>query len=140
MASKVYVIPGAKGYSENFPELAALRSHSKIEVIENQDIAEIIGSKFVTNLKLSGGRVNHINVDGVFILLEHISTFNIFVEAGVTVDAGGCVIVDKSQQTNIPGIYAAGDCSCNGWQVVTAAGDGAKAALSAMKYLKQKTA
>jgi thioredoxin reductase (NADPH) len=137
-ASKVYAIPGKKGYSENYPELAALKSNLKIEIIDGHDIAEISGSEFVTNLKLTGGKVERIDVDGVFIILEHVSTSNILVEAGINADEGGCVLVDRNQQTNIPGVYAAGDCSCMGWQVVTAAGDGAKAALTAMKYLKQR--
>ena len=137
-ASKVIAIPGKKGYSENYPELAALRLNPKVEVLEGCDIAEIIGGEFVTNLKLTGGKVENIDVDGVFILLEHVATSNILVEAGVDADEGGCVIVDRSQQTNIPGVFAAGDCSCLGWQVITAAGDGAKAALTAMKYLKQR--
>jgi thioredoxin reductase (NADPH) len=137
-ASKVYAIPGSKGYVENLPELAQLRSNPKVEIIEGCDVAEISGGEFVTHLRLTGGGVERINVEGIFILLEHISTSNLLVEAGVDADEGGCIFTDRNQQTNIPGIYAAGDCSCNGWQVVTAAGDGAKAALAAMKYVKQK--
>jgi thioredoxin reductase (NADPH) len=136
-ASKVYAIPGKKGYSENYPELAVLKSNPKVEIIEGQDISGIIGGEFVTSVRLSGGKVETLDVDGVFILLEHVPTSNILVEAGVDADEGGCVLVNKNQQTNIPGVFAAGDCSCTGWQVVTAAGDGAKAALTAMKYLKQ---
>jgi thioredoxin reductase (NADPH) len=135
-ASKVYAIPGAKGYSENFPELTTLKSNPKVEVIDKQNITEITGTDFVTAIKLQNG-VN-IHVDGVFILLEHVSTSNILADAGVDADEGGCVLTDRHQQTNIPGVYAAGDCSCVGWQVVTAAGDGAKAALAAMKHLKQR--
>jgi thioredoxin reductase (NADPH) len=88
-------------------------------------------------VKLTPGGVDRVESDGVFILLEHISTSNILVEAGIDADEGGCIIVDKNQQTNLPGFYAAGECCCIGWQVVTAAGEGAKAALSAMKYVKQ---
>jgi thioredoxin reductase (NADPH) len=136
--SKVYAIPGKKGFSENYFELVALKGNQKVEVIEGKDITEITGGEFVTSVKLTGSGVDTINVDGVFILLEHIPTSNILVEAGIDADEGGCVIVDRSQQTNIPGVFAAGDCSCMGWQVVTAAGDGAKAALTAMKYLNQR--
>ncbi len=136
-AKKVYAIPGAKGYSESYAELPLLRSNPKVEIIEGHDISEISGGEFVTNIKLTGSSVEKLDVDGVFILLEHVSTSNILVEAGIDADEGGCVIVDRGQHTNLPGVYAAGDCSCTGWQVVTAAGDGAKAALSAMKYLKQ---
>ena len=138
VSSKVYIIPGKNGFSENYDELALLRSSPKVEVLEGHDVVEIGGSEFVTNIKLTGGKIEIIDVDGVFILLEHVSTSNILVDAGVDADEGGCIIVDKGQHTNLPGVYAAGDCSCMGWQVVAAAGDGAKAALSAMKYLKQK--
>jgi len=92
----------------------------------------------VTGVKLTTGWVENIATDGVFILLEHISTSNILVEAGIDADEGGCILVDRNQQTNLPGFYAAGDCCCMGWQIVTAAGEGAKAALSAMKFVKQK--
>jgi thioredoxin reductase (NADPH) len=136
-ASKVYTIPGKKGYSENYPELTTLRSNKKVEIIEGPEISEISGGEFVTYIKLSGGKVEKLDVDGVFILLEHVPTSNILVEAGIDADEGGCVIVNRNQQTNLPGVFAAGDCSCTGWQVVTAAGDGAKAALTAMKFLKQ---
>jgi thioredoxin reductase (NADPH) len=137
-ATKVIAIPGKKGFSENYPELATLRTNPKVEFIEGQDIAEIRGDEFVTGVTLTPGGVDKVATDGVFILLEHISTSNILVEAGIDADEGGCIIVDRNQQTNLPGFYAAGDCCCIGWQVVTAAGEGAKAALSAMKYVKQK--
>ncbi len=136
-AAKLYAVPGKKGYSENYPEIEVLRKHPKVEIVEGADIAEITGEEFVTGAKLSGGKVNRIGVDGVFILLEHVPTSNILVEAGIDADEGGCIIVDRAQQTNLPGVFAAGDCSCVGWQVVTAAGDGAKAALAAMKYLNR---
>jgi thioredoxin reductase (NADPH) len=137
-ASKVIIIPGKKGFSENYTELATLRVNPKVEFIEGQDIAEITGNEFVTGVKLTTGWVENIATDGVFILLEHISTSNILVEAGIDADEGGCILVDRNQQTNLPGFYAAGDCCCMGWQIVTAAGEGAKAALSAMKFVKQK--
>ncbi|MGD0804793.1 MAG: FAD-dependent oxidoreductase [Candidatus Bathyarchaeia archaeon] len=137
-ASKVIIIPGKKGFSEKYTELATLRVNPKVEFIEGQDIAEITGNEFVTGVKLTTGWVENIATDGVFILLEHISTSNILVEAGIDADEGGCILVDRNQQTNLPGFYAAGDCCCMGWQIVTAAGEGAKAALSAMKFVKQK--
>ncbi len=137
-ASKVIAIPGKKGFSENYPELVTLRANPKVEVIEGQDIAEIIGDEFVTGVKLTPGKVEKVVSDGIFILLEHVSTSNILMEAGIDADEGGCVIVDKNQQTNLPGFYAAGECCCIGWQIVTAAGEGAKAALSAMKYVNKR--
>jgi len=132
-ATKVYTIPGKKGYSGDFPELKRLRSNPKVELIEDRAVKEIIGQDMVKGVKLDDG--SELDVDGVFIILERVSTAGILQDAGVTTDAGGCIIVDDDGMTNIKGIYAAGDCSCKGMQIVTATGMGAKAALAAMRHV-----
>jgi len=134
-ASKVFAIPGKKGFSEEYPEIEHLRKDPKVEFIYEADITEIGGSDFVEYIKLDNGR--EVKLDGVFIVLEHISTSTILGDAGVVTDAGGCVIVDRDQKTNVDGLFAAGDCCCKGLQIVTATGMGAQAALNAMKYVKQ---
>ncbi len=134
-ASKVYAIPGKKGYSEEFPEIKHLRQDLKVEFVEGANIVEIGGQDFVEYVKLDDGR--EIKLDGVFIILEHISTSGILEDAGVGTDAGGCILSNKDQRTNIDGVFAAGDCCCKGLQIVTATGMGANAALNAMKYVKQ---
>jgi len=134
-ASKVYAIPGKKGFSEEYPEIEHLRKDPKVEFIYDADIAEIGGSDFVEYVKLDNGQ--EVKLDGVFIVLEHISTSTILGDAGVVTDAGGCILVDRDQKTNMDGLFAAGDCCCKGLQIVTATGMGAQAALSAMKYVKQ---
>ncbi len=134
-ASKVYAIPGKKGYSEDYPELEHYEKDPKVEFIHGKDIAEIGGSDFVEYIKLDDD--SEVKVDGVFIILEQVSTSSILTEAGITTDEGGCILVDREQKTNVDGLFAAGDCCCMGFQIVTAAGMGAQAALSAMKYVKQ---
>ena len=135
-ASKVYAIPGRKGYSEGFPELTRIRENPKVEFIAGANVKEIGGSDFVEYVTLEGAMKGRLSLDGVFIILEHAPTASILGEAGVTTDAGGCIIVDGDMETNIKGLFAAGDCTCEGMQIVTAAGMGAKAALSAMKHVK----
>jgi thioredoxin reductase (NADPH) len=134
-SAKIYSIPGKKGFSEEYPEIKHIRKDPKVEFIEGVDIVEIGGGDFVEYVKLDDGRI--VELDGVFVILEHISTSGILSDAGVTTDAGGCILSNKDQQTNIHGIYAAGDCCCKGLQIVTATGMGASAALNAMKYVKQ---
>ena len=133
--SKVYAIPGKKGFSEEYPEIEHLRKDPKVEFIYDADITEIGGSDFVEYVKLDNGQ--EVKLDGVFIVLEHISSSTILGDAGVVTDAGGCILVDRDQKTNVDGLFAAGDCCCKGLQIVTATGMGAQAALSAMKYVKQ---
>ena len=134
-AFKVYAIPGKKGFSEEYPEIEHLLKDPKVEFIYDADVTEIGGSDFVEYVKLDNGQ--EVKLDGVFIVLEHISTSTILGDAGVVTDAGGCILVDRDQKTNVDGLFAAGDCCCKGLQIVTATGMGAQAALSAMKYVKQ---
>ncbi len=134
-AAKVYAIPGKKGFKEEYMEIEHLKKDPKVEFIYDADITEIGGADFVEYIKLDNG--DEVKLDGVFIILEHVSASTILGDAGVETDAGGCIIVDRDQMTNIEGLYAAGDCCCNGMQIVTATGTGAQAALNAMKYVKQ---
>ena len=134
-SAKVYAIPGKKGYSEDYPELEHLRKDPKIEFIEGANITEIGGKDFVEYIRLDNG--DEVKLDGVFIILEHVSTAGILADAGVSTDSGGCILTDRDMKTDVPGIFAAGDCSCKGLQIVTATGMGASAALNAMKYVKQ---
>ncbi|MBN1682838.1 FAD-dependent oxidoreductase [Candidatus Bathyarchaeota archaeon] len=138
-AKKVYAIPNGKGYNENYSELKILKNDPKIEFLHDTYVTEIKGTDFVESIKLEGNEPNEIKVDGVFLITEHIPVSKILSSASIETDAGGCIIVDKDQKTNIPGVFAAGDCCCKGFQIVTATGMGACAALNAMKYIKQLT-
>jgi thioredoxin reductase (NADPH) len=133
-ASKVYAIPGKKGYSGNFSELQRMKENPKIEIVEGKAVKEILGTDLVKAMKLDDGST--LDVDGVFIILERVSTAGILQDAGIVTDEGGCILVDNNGMTNIRGVYAAGDCSCRGMQIVTATGMGARAALAAMKHVK----
>jgi len=135
-AAKIYAIPGKKGYSEDFSELTRIKEDPKVEFILGANVKEIGGSDFVEYVVLDGAGPKRLSLDGVFIIMEHVPTAGILGDAGVSTDAGGCIVVDSDMETNIKGVFAAGDCTCEGMQIVTAAGMGAKAALSAMKHVK----
>jgi len=80
---------------------------------------------------VSQAGVEEIPVNGVFIILGSAPATNIVRKAGILVDERGCIRVDRTQSTNIEGVFAAGDCTCGGMQVATAVGEGAMAALQA---------
>lgn len=100
----------------------------------------------VRDLKIEGNhRVNkivfnyrdekkEISLDGVF-LIKEIPAQSILKKSEVQMDKGGCVITDRKQKTNLEGVFAAGDITCGGMQVVTAAGEGAVAGMEVLKYL-----
>ncbi len=76
-------------------------------------------------------------VNGVFVSLGKAPATEIIKKAGVEVDDRGCIKVDRWQRTNIEGVFAAGDCTCGGMQVVTAVGEGAMASLKALGFVKR---
>ena len=135
-ASKVYSIPGSGGFKEGIEELDELTEHTKIDVLDGVDVESIEGDQVVTHINMKEGPVKKLNVNGVFIILDHVGTSDILRDSGIETDDGGCIMVDKNQRTNVEGIYAAGDCVCGGMQIVTAAGDGGKAGLAAFGYVR----
>jgi thioredoxin reductase (NADPH) len=135
-ASRVYAIPGSKGYNENIEELHELVENPKIQVVEGADLDSIGGDMVVTHVNLNKEPPGRLDVDGVFIILEQVATTDLMKEAGVETDEGGCIIVDKHQKTSLDGVYAAGDCVCGGMQVITAAGEGGRAGLSVLRYVR----
>ncbi len=83
------------------------------------------------------GKEEVFNAAAVFIFRDIPST-SLFAKAGVELDHKQCIKVDRSQRTNIEGVYAAGDVTCGGLQIVSAAGEGCVAALQAIGYVRKK--
>jgi len=138
VAEKVYAIPGAEGYDPEIEELRELHENDKIEVLEEAELESIGGENLVSHITLKRDVARRLDLDGVFIILESVPTTDLLQGASVEADGGGCIVVDKNQSTNVEGIFAAGDCVCGGMQVVTAAGDGGKAGLFALRYVRSQ--
>ena len=136
LAEKVYLIPGVDDFGTGIEGLDKLKGNARVEIVEDAEVEEIGGKDQVTHLKLRGKNPTTLRIDGAFIILEHVSVAEIMSDAGVTMDESGCIDVDWVQRTNIEGVFAAGDCVCGGMQVVTAAGEGGKAGLSVLRYIK----
>jgi alkyl hydroperoxide reductase subunit F len=76
-----------------------------------------------------------LKVDGVFVEIGHTPKTG-WLKGTVDLNDRGEIITDKSALTSLEGVFAAGDCTDVGYkQIVIAAGEGAKAALSAYKYI-----
>ena len=101
---------------------------------------EIGGSRFVEWIKVKNvetGEVEELRVNGVFIEIGR-SVKSDFLKGFVDLDDEGQIIVDSLCRTSRKGVFAAGDATNVPYkQAVIAAGDGAKAALSAYEYLKR---
>lgn len=127
------------GYLEVAEELLRKLGEKGVKVVDAR-VTSIVGKDGVEAVKIAyeDGKEDVLPADGVFISLGGVPTSDLVRKAGVDVDERGCIKVDRWQRTNIEGVFAAGDCTCGGMQVVTSAGEGAMAAIKASKYVKGK--
>jgi len=122
-----------------------LMANKKIEIIWDSVVEEVIGDKKpknVTGLKIKNVKTNKIKelkIDGLFIAIGHDPATQLFKDK-LDMDKEGYLITKPdSTQTNIPGVFAAGDVKDKIFrQAVTAAGMGCMSALEAEKYLSSK--
>jgi thioredoxin reductase (NADPH) len=113
-----------------------------VEIIKDQ-VTKIIGEQVVKAIKIleyKTQREVEREVKGVFVSLGGVPMTAIVKNAGIDTDRNGCLTVDRQQKTNVEGVFAAGDCTCGGMQVVTAAGEGAMAAMKASGYVRKGAA
>ncbi|MEM2083745.1 MAG: FAD-dependent oxidoreductase [Nitrososphaerota archaeon] len=111
---------------------------NKVKIWTSTKIKEIIGDETVKYIKIErNGKEILLPVQGVFIEIGSVPNSEIvdFVDKNVF----GEIIVNCKCETNIPGLFAAGDVTnVPEKQIIIAAGEGCKAALSAIKYLRMK--
>lgn len=112
-----------------------IESSELVTVMNNAHVTAITGDKFVSGIKVEiNGKEELLNVAGVFVEIGLIPNS----EFAEILEKNGLkeIKVNVLNETNVPGIFAAGDVtSVPEKQIIIAAGEGAKAALSAFKYL-----
>jgi len=109
-----------------------------ILINENDLVKEIKGQEKVESIVIENDKgEKELKVDAVFIF-KAIPLTPLFKKAGVKIGGRNCIQVDRMQQTNLSGVFAAGDITCGGMQIVTAAGEGAVAGMNAIKYVRKQ--
>ena len=113
--------------------------HPKLEILWSQVVTEAKGGDFleaITVKDLKNGQERDIPVAGLFFAIGHIPNTGFLDGQLETDDQGYLITKPDSTQTNIPGVFAAGDVQDKKWrQAVTAAGTGCMAALEAEHFL-----
>jgi thioredoxin reductase (NADPH) len=111
----------------------------KIHFIWDSVVEEISGSEKVDGVQLKNlktGKVSRFETDGVFIFIGHTPNTQMFKDQ-VDMDQNGYIVANMSMETNVPGVFAAGEVMDSHFrQVVTSAGMGAAAAIQATKFLE----
>ena len=84
------------------------------------------------------GKTSELNIEGVFVNVGS-KPMTGYLKGILELDASGAIVIDDRMETSVAGIFAAGDIRSNSIrQVISAAGDGAIAAVNAGKYLGEK--
>lgn len=113
-----------------------------IEVLWNTNTKEILGDEFgVTGASLVNNKTGEemeIKIHGFFLAIGHHPNSEVFKEFVQTNQEGYIITEGKSQKTNVPGVFAAGDVQDPTYrQAIAAAGSGCRAAMDAEKFLQE---
>ncbi len=123
-ASDVTILTDGKQLEADIPD--------RIKVNTNK-INAIVGNGKISGVVFDNGET--IDTDGIFIAIGTAGSSDLARKAGAATENGN-IIVDENGMTTIPGLYAAGDCTGGVLQIATAVGEGAKAALGMIGFLK----
>jgi alkyl hydroperoxide reductase subunit F len=137
IARRVFIIGVPSKYIDS--ELGKrLKNSGKVEFFSDYEVEEIRGKGAVDEILIrskANKTEKKIPVKGVFVELGYLPDKELFSHL-VKTTAEGRIMISENNQTNIPGLFAAGDITdVNAQQVVIAIGEGANAALSAYNYL-----
>ena len=122
--------------------LKRAKEHPKMNFILNTIITETVGTDKLTAVKLKDlktGEESTFEADGLFIFIGHVPNSQMFT-GQLTISDLGHVIVNDKMETNVAGVYAAGEIADPHFrQVITSAGMGAAAAIQATRFLEAES-
>lgn len=140
-ASKVTVIHQFNHFQALEHYIGEAEANEKIEFIMESKIAEFYGDDKLSKVKIENMETHEfseMNIDGVFILIGYIPNTEIF-EGIIELTDRKEIIASRDMETNIPGVFAAGDCTAKKYrQVTTAVADGTIAGLAAVEFISNK--
>ncbi len=137
IASHVYLIHRREEFRADKDTVNQLKQKNNAEIICNSIITKLLFDSKLNGIEIKNndGTINKLDVDGLFIAVGRIPENQNFAKL-INLDSNGYVIASEDCNTNIPGIYTAGDNRTKTVrQLVTAASDGAIAATEVIKYL-----
>jgi thioredoxin reductase (NADPH) len=140
-AKKVYVVHRRDKLRASAILQERAFAEPKLEFVWNTVVEEILGEKAVSGIRTRNtvtGEAGLLDVTAVFIFIGMTPNTG-YLREKVKMDAGGHIFVNQWMETEVPGLFAAGDIRAeSARQVVSAAGDGATAAIRADHYISER--
>ena len=136
LAEKVYVVQNLDFFTGEQKLVDKLTAKENIEILLGNTVEKLLGDTELKGIEIknTAGETKTLEIDGMFIAIGLVPQNELFKDL-INLDERGYIIADEYCKTNIDGIFVAGDCRTKTIrQVITAAGDGAVAALAACDY------
>ena len=140
IAKKVLLIHRREEFRGEQKLVDLLKQKKNVDIIYNSNVVGLIGKSELKKIEIvdNSGIKSSRDVDALFVAIGRIPENQNFSKI-ITLDKIGYVVADEDCKTNIDGIFVAGDCRTKKVrQLVTAASDGAVAAMSAISYISNK--
>ncbi|MCW3102814.1 MAG: thioredoxin-disulfide reductase [Bacteroidetes bacterium] len=139
LCKKVYMIVRRSEMRASKAMQHRVKNTANIEILWDSETEDILGANAVEGVVVKNsktGELRTLNVTGFFVAIGHKPNTDIF-KGQLNMDELGYIdVVGGSSKTNIPGVFAVGDCADKTYrQAVTAAGSGCMGALDAERYL-----
>ena len=139
-AKKVIMIRRHEYFNGEASLIKEVEDNSKIEIMYNFDLIDVYGDTFIEGAKIINTKTNEksdLKIDGVFGYIGTEPKTKLFKDF-IKLNKQGYIITDENMQTNIKGVYAAGDVREKEFrQITTAVADGTIAALHLEKYINK---
>jgi len=141
-AKKVYLIYRGKPLRAEPIWRERVEENPKIEIVYNTNVVKILGKEKVEGVELDNPYqgLKTLPLDGVFIEIGGVPTGELVRKLGVELDRGDFIRVNPQMETNVRGVFAAGDiANLHGelQQIIIACAEGAIAATSVYKFLQE---
>ncbi len=137
MASKIYLIHRRDEFRGSESTVALLKEKDNVEFVYNSNITKLNGIEKLESIDVTNkdGSITTINVDGLFVAIGRVPENENFAKL-INLDSSGYIVASEDCNTNVSGIFVAGDNRKKEVrQLVTATSDGAIAATQAIKYI-----
>lgn len=142
-ASKVTLIHMLDHFQAFAHAIEEARQNPKIEIIMPSRIKAFNGDEKVESISIENLMTNEVydlKLDGVFVFIGYEANTDFVQGRCIELNERNEIITDDKLQTNIPGVFAAGDAIAKRYrQITTAVSDGTLAALNAMEYIRQRS-
>jgi thioredoxin reductase (NADPH) len=139
IAKNVYLVHSDKELKAEEIRIKQLQETGNVQIFPGYTATGITGDDVARKLKIEeieGNATKELVVDGIFVSIGEIPLVTLARSLRVKIDDRGSVVVDKEMKTNVLGVFAAGDVTGGIRQIVTATGNGAVAAVNAIRYVQ----